>query len=874
MPNSQVAPDPTTAASDAGRAAWSPAQDDIPAMSECPPCTNAMLLSAVRRGSFLEAKEILENAENKQEMLDWRPHNEDELPDYGVKYKGRQIYGQAIHAALVRPEDKDGTRECLVELLLHHKANPEAKAFSSCGLRELQPMHMAAGAGSIKSMELLLARGDFLGAEARCMKRALTNVTNASGDFDAAVKPLSSSYEYHYIPIHDAVWFGRYSAAEWLLERMSPELINKGNNDGWTALHLAAFLRHSHSPSIDRDLLKLLLVKKADHKKTDKKQGTPLMVALEKGDREATTVLLKMATQDGCVESELLAAIISKEGPRWADVLESVLSNPEDLFQEWVTEGETLAVDFWEWGGEARLASKILAVPIEVYDPIKNGCLRQDKKGKEHINKTLRDHQDGSAPKVRADVSVFPGKLKSGKHPTEILTDKHVIRAIANTRNQEVLTTTFVNAVIAVAFDLRYEWWSNVLNILICLAAVVATCVCSLVVNPTAELIALIVLGVAVGKRTCDEAWQFVHRFPKRGEKDAWKTDRANLLSISSIIDWGSCALGIVGFTYLNIEARSVVGKGFMALFFFQRWILFLYSLRGLEMLGPRLLPIIYAVKDTALFFCVLFTFLLGFTHVYFVIGPGDVTNFSTTPLYTAFFRTYNFGVLNQFAIGDLEGNEGTSSEEYVLIQIFFFLVTVSVNIVLMQLLIGVLNKSYETYMDQREELFIRERANMILDVREAPLFRLRKLLVDKLKASRLSSYFSFCQKHDDIEECRPILFVLHRAVDNTRSIEERIMESVTGIEEKIKESVTATVTKRFEGIEEKITESVTVTASMSQRFEKIEQMLANLQGFHAPPPAADAPPMPGLNDVSLKETPTPSSPAAAAEKPNQNLSP
>jgi len=239
--------------------------------------------------------------------------------------------------------------------------------------------------------------------------------------------------------------------------------------------------------------------------------------------------------------------------------------------------------------------------------------------------------------------------------------------------------------------------------------------------------------------------------------------------------------------------------------------------------LGPRLLPIMYAVKDTAVFCVVLLTFLLGFTHVYYVIGPGDVTNFSPLPLYTAFFRTYNFGVLNQFDIGALEGADGTSSEDYVLIQIFFFLVTVCVNIVLMQLLIGVLNTSYDTYMDQREELFIRERANMILDFREAPLFRLRKFIGQKLKGSRLLRHVSCLQKHDDSAE--RILFVLRRA-EPTRA-----------------EAVAALNEDSIQDIQDRITESV--ASSMNERFEKLEQMLERLSASSAPLPPSDAPPIP-----------------------------
>jgi hypothetical protein len=106
----------------------------------------------------------------------------------------------------------------LCEVLLEQGANKAAEAaiISSNGsdVRMLQAIHLAAGAGNKRTIELLLEKG--------------AN-PNAAATLNG---------ELHYMPIHDAAWFNRQDCARVLIEQGAS--IDAQNNNGMTGLHLAS----------------------------------------------------------------------------------------------------------------------------------------------------------------------------------------------------------------------------------------------------------------------------------------------------------------------------------------------------------------------------------------------------------------------------------------------------------------------------------------------------------------------------------------------------------------------------------------------------------------------------------------------------------
>ena len=62
-------------------------------------------------------------------------------------------------------------------------------------------------------------------------------------------------------------------------------------------------------------------------------------------------------------------------------------------------------------------------------------------------------------------------------------------------------------------------------------------------------------------------------------------------------------------------------------------WLRFAYSLRGELWLGPHLLPILSAMRDTGAFFFLTFLCVVASTHAYIILNPRGVHEISCGPL-------------------------------------------------------------------------------------------------------------------------------------------------------------------------------------------------------------------------------------------------
>eukprot|EP00928_Gymnodinium_smaydae_P099522 TRINITY_DN9525_c0_g1_i2.p1 TRINITY_DN9525_c0_g1~~TRINITY_DN9525_c0_g1_i2.p1 ORF type:complete len:1033 (-),score=202.81 TRINITY_DN9525_c0_g1_i2:265-3363(-) len=165
---------------------------------------------------------------------------------FTFNFKGRNTCGGVLHVAALHTE---GTE--LVKALLDANAVPDetcaAVAFGK--LAELQPIHLACGAGNVDTVvELLWARAD---VEAS---------TKNNG------KP-------HYGPMHEAAYFGNHNTIRCLLEMGGS--INALNSLRQTPLHVAAAGGNWRAASV-------LVEAKADLAATDEKGNTPLTIAVKK----------------------------------------------------------------------------------------------------------------------------------------------------------------------------------------------------------------------------------------------------------------------------------------------------------------------------------------------------------------------------------------------------------------------------------------------------------------------------------------------------------------------------------------------------------------------------------------------------------------
>ena len=180
-------------------------------------------------------------------------------------------------------------------------------------------------------------------------------------------------------------------------------------------------------------------------------------------------------------------------------------------------------------------------------------------------------------------------------------------------------------------------------------------------------------------------------------------------------------------------------------------WLRFVYSLRGELWLGPHLLPILSAMRDTVAFFFVTFLCIVASTHAYIILEPRGEDDF---PLYSAFTHTTRLAMFGDFDMFEYLGQDPTYSRRnasdewepndpspmelkhdtygmliYMYLQALFFSTGIGVQVLLISLLTGILGSNYELHKDRARVLFLQARARMLLDHERRPWVALVKQL-------------------------------------------------------------------------------------------------------------------------------------------------
>ena len=180
-------------------------------------------------------------------------------------------------------------------------------------------------------------------------------------------------------------------------------------------------------------------------------------------------------------------------------------------------------------------------------------------------------------------------------------------------------------------------------------------------------------------------------------------------------------------------------------------WLRLGYSLRGERWLGPYLLPILSAVRDTGAFFFVTSVCVAASTHAYVILNARGDDPF---PVYAAFTHTVRLAIFGDFDMFEYQGQDptytyaengtenGTGAWEpndpdprelgtltYMYLQLCFFCTGVGVAVLLMNLLIGILGQNYEIHQDRAQVLFVQARARMLLEQQRRPWVRMANWL-------------------------------------------------------------------------------------------------------------------------------------------------
>ncbi|CAE7522966.1 unnamed protein product, partial [Symbiodinium sp. CCMP2592] len=210
----------------------------------------------------------------------------------------------------------------------------------------------------------------------------------------------------------------------------------------------------------------------------------------------------------------------------------------------------------------------------------------------------------------------------------------------------------------------------------------------------------------------------------------------------------------------VNQELEPIFLPGFCSMY----WLRLMYSLRGERWLGPYLLPILSAVRDTGAFFFVTSLCVASATHAYVIMNPRGEDDF---PVYSAFTHTVRLAIFGDFDLFEYQGQD-TNFEQvegewapkdpsptdlaqlpYIYLQLCFFCTGIGITVLLMNLLIAILSQNYEMQQDRAQGLFVQARARMLLEVQRRPWMMVgawlgRKLLDPEALQPQGAPYWHF----------------------------------------------------------------------------------------------------------------------------------
>ena len=320
------------------------------------------------------------------------------------------------------------------------------------------------------------------------------------------------------------------------------------------------------------------------------------------------------------------------------------------------------------------------------------------------------------------------------------------LQILADTPHDAIFETDAVQAMILAAWQQEriFTW----LEIGSCIAMVMVLCCSSygfrhgLLTFATTSLWLAAILHI---KKTFDEIlqasphllWVLCCRWRRGPETKA----KRSYINFDNIADIWYIVSGWLAICRQLVAFPSSLEKPWMAMFCAFSWLRLLYCLRGETWMGPRLLPILSAIKDTFAFFMLMCICLAAAAHAYYNLGARD----EPTPTYAAFMQVIRLGIFGDFDMFEFEGLDATYAlkgddidqiwepqdpvpgPDYVWVHALFYTIGLGITVLLMNVLIGVLGANYERYEDRAVGQFFRARVNMLVELQCRPLRNVAK---------------------------------------------------------------------------------------------------------------------------------------------------
>ena len=512
-----------------------------------------------------------------------------------------------------------------------------------------------------------------------------------------------------------------------------------------TPLHYAAYYGH-------RDIVGLLLEKKADIQAKDQFQTTPLHLAALSENQEVVTLLLEKGADLGakdCHGSTPLSDILDRQMG-----LEPFLGliAEKNLWSVWSL---SLLVHTIKLDNQDSIENILKSWPQNAV------CNRDMKLKRASVPERLRTMlappwggEPGHLSMVDANYSAqnlfwaqeVPVTLKHlpGVWGSDAV-NEDFLKTLADCPHDGIFETDAVQAMVLAAWQ-QYRAFT-LLEIVSCCLTVICLCWASYgfrhgfaLSTPSLYVVAALHL-----KKSWDESvqalWHLVQCL-KGSPNDLPNTSQSSYMTFDNAAD----ALYLVGGWFAIARQLSIgsdeLEKPWMAVFAAAAWLRLLYSLRAETWMGPRLLPILSAVKDTFAFFLLMVICIASAAHGYYNLQLRE----EPTPTYAALMQVVRLGIFGDFDLFEFEGldptyrlkDDGNDNEsqnewepidpspgpDYVYVHVLFYMTGVGITVLLMNVLIGVLSSNYERYEAQSVGQFFRARVKMLVELQGRPLGR------------------------------------------------------------------------------------------------------------------------------------------------------
>eukprot|EP00434_Breviolum_minutum_P014722 symbB.v1.2.012981.t1/scaffold908.1/size153097/14 len=558
-------------------------------------------------------------------------------------------------------------------------------------------------------------------------------------------------------PLGLAARYGHRDVVELLLEEKAP--IEGIGERAQTPLHSAAQAGH-------RDIVQLLLEVKAETEARDYHARTPLFLATAFGCMDLVQLLLEEKADISAVDvdgvtplsfadmrgkSELVEAFLDHVAKRGACSCSQICAIVELQNQEVVVK----ALESWPqetkmlmWDGlctpesltRAQLPERVrtvLAYPkVPMAEVTPDVELSKPLRSREPLSVKEPPLIVSNLPQLLGDQNLFSGarqvavtlKVLQGVVGSDAV-NEDFLQTLSDTPHDAIFETDAVQAMILAAWEQEraFTW----LEIGSCIFTVATLCLSSYGFRQGVLALAtasLWLVAVLHAKKTFDELIQLFQHLPK--------VTTAGYMSFDNMADIWYIVTGWVAICRQFFVFPSSLEKPWMAMFCAFSWLRLLYCLRGETWMGPRLLPILSAIKDTLAFFVLMCISLAAAAHAYYNLGVRD----EPTPTYAAFMQVIRLAVFGDFDMFEFEGLDPTYTlnsddniqiwepqdpepgPDYVWVHALFYSIGMGITVLLMNMLIGVLGANYERFEDQAVGQFFRARVKMLLELRGRPI--------------------------------------------------------------------------------------------------------------------------------------------------------